>query len=269
MTQALLPTHPSVYPSIWFAFVWMSLILQLLQPQFLHYPSPQAAVASWGLRQQKFPGHEVETCWSRLAHELSLSKRHWTGSGVGVNLEGTGHVVLCGSNGLITEVIKWAKLDRPGFGMKYTRLWFLCSFGWDSNWQSMAGDGIRAEENVPPSNLGSDPLVRGKNLARWLITLSLDVGGLGMRHTVTVLTEHALGNDAVAHRSSPFPNGVDRPLCGGQERRLSLRRIEATTLNTRGKRHWVWWSVSEMTDGGSLRNLWFCVVWCYSLAFAA
>lgn len=37
MTQDLLPTHPSVYPSIWFAFVWMSLILQLL-PQLTPVP---------------------------------------------------------------------------------------------------------------------------------------------------------------------------------------------------------------------------------------
>lgn len=37
MTQALLPARPSVYPSIWFAFAWMSLILQLL-----HYPSQTA-----------------------------------------------------------------------------------------------------------------------------------------------------------------------------------------------------------------------------------
>lgn len=33
MTQALLPSHCSIYPSIWFVFVWMSLILQLLAQQ--------------------------------------------------------------------------------------------------------------------------------------------------------------------------------------------------------------------------------------------
>ncbi len=55
------------------------------------------------------------------------------GLDVGMNLEGMEHAVLCGSNGLITGVIKWAKLDRHGFGLKYTRLWFLCGLSWDSS----------------------------------------------------------------------------------------------------------------------------------------
>lgn len=43
-----------------------------------------------------------------------------------------------GSNGLITGLIKWAKLDRSGFGVKYIRLWFLCGLGWDGvSWLEM------------------------------------------------------------------------------------------------------------------------------------
>lgn len=49
MTQALLPTHPSIYPSIWIAFVWMSLILQLLPHQTPVPPLPLPTCCCWQL----------------------------------------------------------------------------------------------------------------------------------------------------------------------------------------------------------------------------
>lgn len=162
--------HPSIPPSgLHLCGCLSSCSSCLIKPPFLRFPSPHAAVGSSALRHWRFLGHVHETYWSLLFQEHNLAEIHWTGCSVGINLEWTEHVVLCGSNALITGVIKWAKLDRPGFGVEYTRLWFFSILGWDSGWQFMAWDGIREGENVPPSYLGSDPLVRGKILAWWLI----------------------------------------------------------------------------------------------------
>lgn len=111
MTQALLPAHPSVYSSIWIAFVWMSLILQLL-PQQIPVPPLPLPTCCWC--QLSTETAEVPRTWGRnmLASAVSgahsLAEINRTGKSVGINLEGTEHVVLFGSNGLITGVIKWA-----------------------------------------------------------------------------------------------------------------------------------------------------------------
>lgn len=42
---------------------------------------------------------------------------NWYERCIWINLGETENV-LCGSNGLITRVIKWAKLERNGFGVK-------------------------------------------------------------------------------------------------------------------------------------------------------
>lgn len=79
--------------------------------QFLHYPSPHAASASSELRQWRFP----RTCGrNKLASAVS-GLINWIERSVGINLKGTEHVVLCGSNGLITGVIKWANTQGFGF----------------------------------------------------------------------------------------------------------------------------------------------------------
>lgn len=185
--------------------------------QFLHYPSPHAAGASSELRQWRFP----RTCGrNKLASAVSGAVDiNWTERSVGINLKGTEHVVLRGSNGLITVVIKWAKLDEHGFGVQHTRLWLLSSLGWDCRWQFMAGDGIRAGENVPPSNLGSDPLILGKaGLDDWCITLSLDVSEHGMDR-VGGMTQYLIDHPC-------SESGVDKPLCGRQEPRLSCDSLK-------------------------------------------
>lgn len=129
---------------------------------------------------------------------------------------GCGHA-LCGNSALTAWVIKWAKLDSSGFGMKCTELWFLSGLGWDRSWR---WDYIRGKCTTHHRLRSSSP--RGEKMVWWLMHhIVLDVAGFGTRHMVTVLMEHAQGNDALAHRSSPLPNGVDRPVCGGQKPRLS------------------------------------------------
>lgn len=124
MTQALLLAYPSIYPTIWIVFVWMSLILQLLSQQI-----PHADGASRGIRQWLFP--EDMGCWPRLSQEPN-----WHPSGA----NGT-----CESNGLI----KWDQLDGHGFRVKYKRIWTLGGPGWDIGCHFMVKDGIRQGKNVP------------------------------------------------------------------------------------------------------------------------
>lgn len=90
----------------------------------------------------------------------------------------------------------------------------------------------------------------------------LDVAGFGTRHMVTVLMEHAQGNDALAHRSSPLPNGVDRPVCGGQKPRLSWdtgsspNQKEASLSVMKYVRNDRMWKIS-------VKNQWSCTNWLY------
>lgn len=61
--------------------------------------------------------------------------------------EWTGTLCSALEHGLITSGDKGAKLDRPGFGMKHTRLWF----GWLGEQLTVQGlDRIKEEEKVPP-----------------------------------------------------------------------------------------------------------------------
>lgn len=76
MTQALLATHLSVYPSIWFAFVWMSLILQLLPQQIPVPPLPLPTCCCCQLRTETA---EVPWTWGRnmLVSAGPGAEPHW------------------------------------------------------------------------------------------------------------------------------------------------------------------------------------------------
>lgn len=133
------PIHPSIPPSGLRLCGYLSSCSFCTDknPSSSATPSPPACCQC----QLRTGTAEVPWTWGRNMFSLRYTE---TGRSVGTNLERTEHVVLCGSAGLITGVIKWAKLDRPGFGVKYTRLWFLCGLGWDNGWQFMAGDGINS-----------------------------------------------------------------------------------------------------------------------------
>lgn len=170
MTQALLPWFPSIYPSIWIVFVWMSPILQLLSQQI-----PHAVGASRGIRQWLFPMDM--RCCPRLSREPN-----WHPSGV----NGT-----CESNGLI----KWDQLDGHGFRVKYKRIWSLGGLGWDIGWQFMVKDGIKRAENVPLLlQLGSS-CPGGKNpLEDGCITASLEASEFGNKRKGVERVHHQISS---------------------------------------------------------------------------
>lgn len=170
MTQALLPGFPSIYPSIWVVFVWMSPILQLLSQQI-----PHAVGASRGIRQWLFPMDM--RCCPRLSREPN-----WHPSGV----NGT-----CESNGLI----KWDQLGGHSFKVKYKRIWSLGGLGWDIGWQFMVKDGIKRAENVPLLlQLGSS-CPGGKNpLEDGCITASLEASEFGNKRKGVERVHHQISS---------------------------------------------------------------------------
>lgn len=121
MTQALLPGHQSVHPSIWIAFMWMSLIPAApapANPISTVGPSPRAAGASCSAERVKLPGTEVRRRTPLGTDLLRLTVLEGVLASIWTERNTLFFFFLCVGYGLITGMIKGSKLDWHVLGVK-------------------------------------------------------------------------------------------------------------------------------------------------------